>query len=325
MKQSMDFNNALNIVNQSIQKIHFNNKPASLFAPIHYVLSLGGKKIRPALVLMSYSLYKDDYAQTIPAAMGVEIFHNFTLLHDDLMDKADIRRGQPSVHIKWNENAAILSGDAMLIEAYKQIGSINPNYLSKCLEVFSKFATEICCGQQLDMEFETSLDISIDEYLEMIKLKTAVLLGGALELGAILADAPEKDRRLLYDFGTNIGMAFQLRDDILDVYGTHETFGKRIGGDILSNKKTFLLLTALKDERERDTLISWINKKEFDENQKIAEVTAIYNRTQAKEKAENVLNDFYEKALNILNEVDLPSERKSNLLKFAKLLKHREV
>lgn len=325
MKKALVFDQSLEIINHHINQIQFNYKPASLFQPISYILSLGGKRVRPALVLMAYSLYKNDYEKALPAALAVEIFHNFTLLHDDLMDKATMRRGKPTVHIKWNDNLAILSGDAMLIEAYKEISKVSPELLPKSLEIFSKIATEICCGQQLDMEFESRLDVSADEYLEMIKLKTAVLLGGALQLGALLGGASEKNIDMLYEFGTNIGLAFQLMDDILDVYGNSSTFGKRIGGDILCNKKTFMLISALRDEREKENLCNWINKETFAEDEKIKAVTNIYNKLKIKEKAEDLVQNYYDKSIEALDAIDLPYESKIHLYDIARILKERKA
>lgn len=269
MNPIYSFDEVLEKVNNSITSIKYTQVPHTLFDPIEYILSLGGKRVRPALALMACNLYKDEVEDAIPVALGIEIFHNFTLLHDDLMDRADVRRGKPTVHIKWSDNIAVLSGDAMLIEAYKEISKVNPKYLLPILDLFSTTATEICCGQQLDMEFEQRMDVSTSEYIEMIRLKTAVLLACALKEGAMVADADEADANNLYDFGINIGLAFQLKDDLLDVYGDPETFGKRIGGDILCNKKTYLLINALADQSARNELIGWIEKEEYDEEEKI--------------------------------------------------------
>lgn len=325
MRAIYNFDNVLDIINSHIDTIQYNYHPSSLFEPITYILSLGGKRVRPALALMSYNLYKDDIERAMPAALAVEVFHNFTLLHDDLMDKADMRRGKPTVHLKWSDNSAILSGDAMLIEAYKEISKVEEKHLSKCLEVFSKTATEICCGQQLDMEFEQRLDVSASEYLEMIRLKTAVLLGGSLQMGAIIADASADDIKYLYDFGNDIGLAFQLMDDLLDVYGDSSKFGKRIGGDILCNKKTYLLIEALSNPEERENLLHWINKESFDEKEKIKAVTDIYNRIGVKEKTEKTINEFYQKAISALEQVNVDEQYKQELYKLSKSLKSRVV
>ncbi|MFV0419623.1 MAG: polyprenyl synthetase family protein [Dysgonomonas sp.] len=311
------FDNVLDIVNANINKIEYKSEPYSLFEPITYILSLGGKRVRPALVLMSHNLYKDDVDRVIPIALAIEVFHNFTLLHDDLMDRADMRRGKPTVHIKWNDNTAVLSGDAMLIEAYKEIAKTESPYLSEILDLFSKTATEICCGQQYDMEFEERLDVTIPEYLEMIRLKTAVLLACALKEGAIVAGASATDADNLYDFGINVGLGFQLKDDLLDVYGDSSSFGKRIGGDILCNKKTYLLINALADNSTRDELIAWMNKEGVKEEEKIAAVTQIYNKLDLKKKSEDLINDYYIKAVGCLDKVNVPHERKEELYKLA--------
>lgn len=324
MRQALALDTILSIINKEIDAIQYSYNPKSLFEPISYILSIGGKRVRPALALMSYNLYKNDVEKAIPAALGVEVFHNFTLLHDDLMDRADVRRGKPTVHIKWSENRAILSGDAMLIEAYKEICKVETNCLAPCLDIFSKVATEICCGQQLDMEFETRLDVTAEEYIEMIRLKTAVLLGGSLQLGGIIAGAPEKDLTNLYDFGINIGLAFQLMDDILDVYGDPKTFGKRIGGDILCNKKTYMLITALNDDKSGN-LKSWIDKKEFNEEEKIKAVTALYNNLNIKGKAEQKVEEYYKKAIKSLDDVAVHIDTKQELYKLASNLKTRSV
>lgn len=325
MIQNLSFDAALDIVNLNINKIKFTQKPLSLFDPITYILSLGGKRIRPALVLLAYDMYAKDYAKAIPACLGVEIFHNFTLLHDDLMDRANVRRGKPCVHIKWNDNAAILSGDAMLIESYKEISKVDNKYLSRTLEIFSKTATEICCGQQLDMEFEQRLDVSLDEYIEMINLKTAVLMGGALEIGALLGGAEQADLDNLYQVGMNLGLAFQIMDDVLDVYGDPATFGKKIGGDILCNKKTYMLISALMDDNEKKELHYWISRREFDEQEKINVFRTIYNRLGIKEKAINDIVMYYDRAILALEKVNVSKEKKQVLYQLAESLNSRNV
>lgn len=317
------FDEILSIVNKNIQATKFDNKPESLFEPISYILSLGGKRVRPALSLMSYNLYKEDITHVMPIAMAIEIFHNFTLLHDDLMDKADMRRGKPTVHIKWNDNTAVLSGDAMLIEAYKEIAKTDSQYLSEALQLFSTTAMEICCGQQYDMEFEQRMDVTISEYIEMIRLKTAVLLGCALQEGAILAGASKEDGVNLYNFGINVGLGFQLKDDLLDVYGDSATFGKKIGGDILCNKKTYLLINALSDPSTKDEIILWMNKEDAVDEEKIKAVTEIYNRLGLKEKSENLINDYCDKAMACLDKVSSPKDRKEELYKLAITLMSR--
>lgn len=317
------FSDILNKINNDINNLKFDYTPQSLYTPIYYILGLGGKRIRPALTLMGYNLYKDDIDKPIPVALGIEIFHNYTLLHDDLMDKADKRRGKPTVHIKWDDNTAILSGDAMLIESYKQIEKVDQCHLPAILKLFSATATEICCGQQLDMEFEKRLDVSIAEYIEMIRLKTAVLLGCSLKGGAIIADATDEDCRALYDFGTNIGLAFQLMDDLLDVYGNSENFGKKIGGDILCNKKTFLQITALQNETTKDELLGWINKSNYDESEKIKAVTSIYNKINIKETTKEIIHAYYEKGIACLDMVSADYNKKEELRKLAEDLLSR--
>ncbi|GAB6011193.1 polyprenyl synthetase family protein [Viscerimonas tarda] len=317
------FEEVLNTLNEEISALRFGQNPQSLFDPISYILSLGGKRLRPALSLMSYNLYKDDVRTALPVALAIEIFHNFTLLHDDLMDRADVRRGKETVHIKWNDNTAVLSGDAMLIEAYVKIAGVDAKFLPQVLKLFSTTATEICCGQQLDMEFEQRLDVTIAEYLEMIRLKTAVLLGCALKEGAILAEASEEDADNLYQFGINIGLGFQLMDDLLDVYGNPETFGKKIGGDILCNKKTFLLINALRNARKKELLLHWINKTEFEPEEKIAAVTKIYDELGLKEITRQLVIDYYNKGINCLNKVNAAADNKQELKALAELLLSR--
>lgn len=318
------FEDILHIVNKEISDIKFDNhQPSLLFEPISYILSLGGKRVRPALALMSCNLYNEDVSAAIPVAKGIEVFHNFTLLHDDLMDRADIRRGEPTVHIKWSDNVAILSGDAMLIEAYKEIAKVDKEHLDVILELFSDMATDICRGQQFDMNFEQRLDVTIPEYIEMIRLKTAVLLGCALKEGAIVNDAPESDLNNLYEFGINIGLAFQLKDDLLDVYGDEKSFGKKIGGDILCNKKTYLLISALSNASVRDELISWIEKTEYKEEDKINAVKAIYDKLHLKQQSEELIQDYYQKAIENLRKVEVSEDRKRALYELAENLMFR--
>lgn len=317
------FTEILEKINSEVSSLKLKGTPQSLFDPINYILEIGGKRVRPVLALMGYNLFKDDIDKAMPVAFAIEIFHNFTLLHDDLMDKADKRRGKETVHIKWNENIAVLSGDAMLIEAYKAIAKTETEYLPAVLSLFSNTATEICCGQQLDMEFEQRLDVSVVEYLEMIRLKTAVLLGCSLKCGAIVAGVNGKDCDALYNFGINIGLAFQLMDDLLDVYGDPATFGKRIGGDILCNKKTLLFINAISDERTKDEMMKWINITDGNEEQKIKEVTAIYNKLGLKEASQEIIHAYYEKAISYLDLVNVDSQKKQELRQLAISLLNR--
>ena len=282
-------------ISTEIDQLNWNKEPRELYEPIDYVLSMGGKRIRPALTLMASNLYQDDVQSAINTALGIEVFHNFTLLHDDIMDRADVRRGRPTVHKKWNDNTAILSGDVMQIAAYQLIAKTPAHCLKQVLDLFSQTAAEICEGQQYDVVFENCDIVKADEYLEMIRLKTAVLLGCALKCGALIGGAGEEDAQNLYDFGINIGLAFQLKDDLLDVYGDEATFGKKIGGDILCNKKTYLLIHALKlaigDTKEE--LKKWLNisKDEFSE-EKVSSVTNIYNQLGVRTICEDKMLEF---------------------------------
>lgn len=322
----LSFNEILQKIEQEIAQLQFTYPPKSLYEPIEYILSLGGKRIRPALVLMACNLYKEEVDAAIKPALGLEVFHNFTLLHDDLMDEADKRRNKPTVHKVWNANTAILSGDAMLIAAYQLIEETAPESLKEILHLFTATALEICGGQQYDMEFESRTDVSEAEYIEMIRLKTAVLLACALKMGAIVGNAPKEDAEALYQFGIHIGLAFQLQDDLLDVYGDTATFGKNIGGDILCNKKTFLLINALRlaSEQQRAILNDWIHKKEFDPAEKIAAVTAIYNQLHLKELSEEKIHTYYISAMEYLNSLQVAPEKLTILKEISARLMNRQ-
>jgi len=322
----LSFNEALDIVNQKVNAIVYPEYPQNLYAPVQYILSLKGKKVRPVLTLLSCNLYKENISEAISPALALEIFHNFTLMHDDLMDKAEVRRGKPVVYKVWDENTAILSGDAMLIMSYQYIADLSSDKLKPVLDLFSKTAMEICIGQQYDMDFEKRLDVSVDEYLEMIRLKTAVLLGAALKTGAIIGDAVPPDAEKLYDFGMNIGLAFQIKDDLLDVYGDPDVFGKQTGGDILCNKKTFLLINALNLSAgiDKEILLQQLTSDHIDSKTKIETVTGIYNQLNLKAIAENKMNEFYQKALNSLHSVQVDDLKKTILVDFAKDLMNRE-
>jgi len=315
------------IVNQYIENIDWGISPQGLYDPIAYVLGLGGKRIRPVLSILSANLFTSDITSVVTPAIGLEIFHNFSLLHDDIMDHAEMRRNKPTVHMKWNENTAILSGDAMLIKVYQHIAETPSYCLSEVFSVFSKTALEVCEGQQYDMEFELRENVSESEYLEMIRLKTAVLLGASLQIGALIGKANEKDAQLLYDFGINVGLAFQLKDDLLDVYGEAETFGKNIGGDILCNKKTYLLLQAL-ERATGDTKIElqeWLNKKDYIASKKIAAVTEIYNQLGIKSLCEEKINAFFSLAIQCLDKVQVSLVKKDILRDLAEELMYRQV
>ncbi|MDH6534941.1 polyprenyl synthetase family protein [Parabacteroides sp. 52] len=305
----LSFEQILERIEKEIHCLDLNYPPQSLYDPIEYILSLGGKRIRPALALMACNIYSDDIEKAIAPALGMEVFHNFTLLHDDLMDKADVRRGKSTVHKVWNDNAAILSGDAMLIVAYKLIGDSTPGQLKEILDLFTQTALEICGGQQYDMEFESRMDVTEEEYIEMIRLKTAVLLACCLKAGAITGGASPEDADHLYHFGINIGLAFQLQDDLLDVYGDSATFGKKIGGDILCNKKTFLLIHALKKASDNQLLElnEWMNKETFDPAEKIARFTHIYNELHLKAMTEAKMQAYFEVAVKHLDALQVPA------------------
>lgn len=314
------FDEITEIVSSELEKINWTKEPRGLYEPIGYVLSMGGKRIRPALTLMACNLFSENVQPTVNTALGLEIFHNFTLLHDDIMDRADVRRGRPTVHKKWNDNTAILSGDVMQIASYQFIAKTPVEYLKSVLDVFSQTAAEICEGQQYDVDFENRDEVKAEEYLEMIRLKTAVLLGCALQCGAWIGGAGEEDAQLLYDFGINIGLAFQLKDDLLDVYGDEATFGKRIGGDILCNKKTYLLIHALKLAKGDDAaeLAKWLKISDENlENEKINAVTALYNKLGVKAICEDKMRDFYTKAVANLEKVSVLHNKKHELRKLA--------
>lgn len=315
-----------NKINKAIDELNFEKDPKSLFEPIEYILSLGGKRLRPILAYMATNLFSDDLEKTTGPALGIEIFHNFSLLHDDLMDNASMRRGKPTVHVNWNANTAVLSGDAMLIDAYKYIAKVNTDVLPSILDVFTTTAMQVCEGQQYDMDFEKRMNVNESEYLEMIRLKTAVLVAASLKIGAIMGNASEEDSGRLYDFGINIGLAFQLKDDLLDVYGNPIEFGKNIGGDILSNKKTFLLIKALEKsiEKNNDTLRQWVLAESFDPEAKINAVKEIYDELKLETLTNKLIQKYYLAALNCLSEVSVSDERKQQLLIYIDNLMKRE-
>jgi len=320
------FDELLSLVNNEIDNINFDQQPAGLYQPAQYALSLGGKRIRPILALMACNLYIDTPLLAMQPAIGIEIFHNFTLLHDDVMDKADIRRGKPTVHKVWSPNTAILSGDAMQIIAYQWVAQCPVAHLAEVITLFSKTALEICEGQQYDMDFETRDDVSVDNYLEMIRLKTAVLLACALKSGAIIGGATAADADLLYQFGEKIGLAFQLMDDLLDVYGDPAKFGKAVGGDITCNKKTFMLIKSLElaNTPQKAQFNSWLSKAEFDRDEKVRAITTLYNEVGIKSLCEEKINLYYKEAINALNAVNVDSNRKAELLSLSQKLMCRE-
>lgn len=316
----------LQSINDYLEGVTKHCSPATLYEPIRYVLSTGGKRIRPTLMLMAYNMYKDDTDTIMPQACGLEIYHNYTLLHDDLMDNANLRRGMPTVHRRWNANTAILSGDTMLVMAYQHIALCSPAMLANILPLFSRTALQIGEGQQLDMDFETRTDVTDDEYIEMIRLKTSVLLACALKMGAILAGAPKSDADNLYSFGEKIGLAFQLQDDYLDVYGNPDIFGKNIGGDILSNKKTFLLINAFNkaDSSLRSELQRWTAATNFNPQQKIAAVTDIYNRLGIPAIAHERIDTFFSQSRQFLSQLSIDDSRKQPLTAFTDAMMTRK-
>lgn len=310
---------------QGIQKLKLDREPSGLYEPIQYILSLGGKRIRPLMTLIAAEMFDETPYHAMPQALALEVFHNFTLLHDDIMDEAPLRRNQETVHLKWNVNTGILSGDAMLIKAYQLLSATPPIYLSEILSLFNETALGVCEGQQLDMEFESRDDVQITEYIEMIRLKTAVLLACALKTGSIIGGAEGTDVENMYKIGESLGVAFQLQDDILDAFGT-EKIGKRIGGDIISNKKTYLLITAqalatgsLKTELDR-----WISAEDFDEEEKVAAVLEIFKQLNIQSIAEKEMNKYSDIAQNSLNELKIPEDKKSNIKALMQKLLKRE-
>ena len=320
-------NEILQLINRYIDEMPYNRQPASLYEPIRYILSLGGKRIRPTLMMLAYNLYQEDPESILPQACALETYHNFTLLHDDLMDHADMRRGHPTVHVKWDANTAILSGDTMLLMAFKLMMQCPQEYLHAVLDVFTETTLEIDEGQQYDMTFETRDDVREEEYIEMIRLKTSVLLACALKIGAILGGASASDSENLYKFGEQIGLAFQLQDDFLDVYGDPKVFGKAIGGDILCNKKTFMLINAFNkaDEAQRKELEKWVNAVNPDPQEKIAAVTTLYNNIGINRLAEERIRYYFNESRKYLDAVQVPEERKQELRIYAdKMMKRNK-
>lgn len=317
----------LDKVNAYLATMPYMREPIGLYTPIEYVLSLGGKRLRPVLMLLSYQLYRENVDSILPQAAGIETYHNYTLLHDDLMDRADMRRNKPTVHKVWDENTAILSGDAMLVLAYQLMADCPGEYLKRIMDIFTQTALEICEGQQWDVEFETRKDVTVAEYIEMIRLKTSVLLAAALKIGAVMGDASPEDARKLYDFGIKMGLAFQLQDDFLDVYGDPKVFGKNIGGDILCNKKTFMLINALSlaNGEQKAELNRWISCADFCPEAKIKAVTELYNQIGIGKICEEEINAYYAQGLSLLESVDLPAGKKDELKSFVCHLMDRKV
>jgi geranylgeranyl diphosphate synthase, type II len=313
-------------IEQEIKKQKYGKEPESLYEPIRYLMNLGGKRLRPMLALLSYSLFKNDVKKIVHYAVAVEAFHNFTLMHDDIMDKAPLRRGKATVHKKWNVNTAILSGDVMLVKVYEMFHALDAPTYKTVIESFNQCAAWVCEGQQWDMEFETNDGVTEAQYINMIKLKTAVLLGFSLELGAILADASTADRKALREFGTNIGIGFQLKDDLLDAYADPKKFGKQVGGDIIANKKTWLLIKALEkaDGKEKKKLEFWLNEKRFNKQEKIKSIKSIYDALRIPALAEKKIDHYFNKGFKNLEQADIPAPKKEALAAFAKDLIARQ-
>lgn len=316
----------LKMVNEFLDHLSYDRKPESLYEPIKYVLSMGGKRIRPTLMLLAYNLYKENPEDILMNACALETYHNYTLLHDDLMDNADMRRGHLTVHKKWNDNTAILSGDSMLVLAFHRMMQCDANHLKDILDLFTVTALEIGEGQQYDMEFETRNDVKEEEYIEMIRLKTSVLLACALKIGAILADASAEDADNLYKFGEQIGLAFQLQDDYLDVYGDSKVFGKEIGGDITSNKKTYMLINAFNkaNDAQREELTRWVSARDFDRNEKVNAVTRLYNEIGIDQLAQDKIAYYFAQSKKFLDAVNVPEEKKEELRKYAQKMMKRQ-
>jgi len=317
----------IRIIDQELINLPFGRYPENLYDPIRYTLQLGGKRIRPLLALLAYGLYHEDPTRILKPALAVEVFHNFTLLHDDIMDNAPLRRGKPTVHNQWNENTAILSGDVMLVRVYDLWLEVDPDLLQRIIKEFNDCAAQVCEGQQLDMDYESKAVITEDEYLQMIKFKTAVLIGFSLLSGGILARADETDNQLLYDFGINLGIGFQLMDDQLDVYADHEKFGKQVGGDIITNKKTFLLIKALElsKGKDREELRKWIRMKQFNAESKINAVKNIYDQYRIKELTSEKINQYFRTAHRDLDKISVPEGRKDHLRTLTEYLMNREI
>ena len=313
-------------IQSHLSTISYGQEPSELYEPIRYIMGLGGKRLRPTLTLMAYALFKDDPESIMDQACAVEVFHNFTLMHDDIMDRAPIRRGQATVHEKWNDSVAILSGDVMLVKAYELLLSSEDHQAKVLMQAFNKCAREVCEGQQYDMNFEAQNDVSEAAYLEMIRLKTAVLLGFSLELGALLAGAEPAACETLRNFGVNIGIGFQLKDDLLDVYADKAKFGKQVGGDIISNKKTFLLIKALEKAQgaSQEELQHWLAVTEFDKAEKVQKVTAIYDQCGIKDLTEEKMTTYFDEGLRLLKKLDVPLAKKAALRDFTQELIQRE-
>ena len=315
------------LISRHFESIKYQKEPNNLYEPIRYILSLGGKRLRPVLTLMATEVFDVDCQKALAAATAVEVFHNFSLIHDDIMDDAPLRRGNETVHEKWNVNTGILSGDAMLILAYQYFEAYEPKIFQELAKLFSKTALEVCEGQQYDVDFETRDDVTIPEYLKMIEYKTAVLVAAAMKMGAIVAETTEENKNLIYDFGLNLGLAFQLQDDYLDAFGNPETFGKQVGGDIIENKKTYLYLKAMEfaSVNEKEQLLHLFSFQSTDNTDKINSVKGIFNQTGASAATQKAIENFTFKALETLAKMNIGNDKKAILKAFAENLMSRNV
>lgn len=314
-------------ISDYLQSQYETKEPRNLYEPIHYILDLGGKRMRPVLTLMSAEVFDADFKLALPAALAVEVFHNFSLVHDDIMDDAPLRRGNETVHEKWNVNTAILSGDAMLILAYQYFEQYNTEVFRDLAKLFSKTALEVCEGQQYDVDFETRDDVTIPEYLKMIEYKTAVLVAAAMKMGAIVAETSKENADLIYDFGLNLGLAFQLQDDYLDAFGNPETFGKQVGGDIIENKKTYLYLKAIEfsNDNQKEQLLHLFSIQPDDNSDKIESVKTIFNESGASDATKKAIQDYTLKAFDTLQNIGIDNEKKDILRSFGENLMGRKV
>lgn len=314
------------LLDREIKNLEISGSPKELYDPINYILSLGGKRIRPALCLLATDLFQGNMQEAKYAALSVEVFHNFTLVHDDIMDEAPIRRGQATVHEKWNRDIAILSGDVMFVKAYELLSKLDTRHLPDVFKLFNQTAIEVCEGQQMDMNFETAKEVAISQYIKMIELKTSVLLACSLKMGAVISDAAKEDADLIYEFGRNLGIAFQIQDDLLDAYGDPEKFGKRVGGDIISNKKTYLLLTAIEkaNESQLASLKELLNQSEFKDEEKVEAMKALYDEIGIPKLTEQAIQSYYDIAIQSLDAIQVESSRKEALKTLAQQIMQRE-
>ena len=318
----LEYQDIISLVQDEIEQTSYRGHPSELYEPMNYMIQLGGKRLRPVTTLLSTQLFSGEITRAIPAAKAIEVFHNFTLIHDDIMDKAPLRRGKETVHKKWNNNIAILSGDTLLIEVYNHFLEGEYENLSQILKVFNQTAIQVCEGQQLDMNFETREDVTIEEYINMIRLKTSVLVGGAFKIGALVAKANESEADLIYEFGVNLGIAFQLQDDYLDCFGDPKKFGKQVGGDIISNKKTFMMLKALEIDSTGE-LQSRVSQKVFNPEEKVESVKALYKKLKVDTLAFDLMNEYYTKAIHSLHQIESLGDAKNKIIKFAEDLMKR--